>query len=99
MIDDSVALVERAPHRAAAVAFLDWIGGVEAQTLAAERVFRLPARTDLATERLPDWARDTLARLVVADYDAGLAAANGPAWMARWDAEVRGRGAALAASP
>ena len=96
VIDDSAALVERAPHRAAAVAFLDWIGGAEAQALAAERVFRLPARTDLAVERLPAWAQDTLARLVVADYDAALAAAKGPAWMARWDAEVRGRGAAAA---
>jgi iron(III) transport system substrate-binding protein len=93
VIDDSVALVEGAPHRAAAVAFLDWIGSVEAQTLAAERAFRLPARTDLPAEKLPEWARDVLGRLVVAEYDEALAAREGPAWMARWDAEVRGRGA------
>lgn len=97
VIDDSVALLAGAPHRAAAVAFLDWVGSAEAQTLAAERAFRLPARTDLAPERLPDWARDALARLVVADYDEALAAAQGPAWMARWDAEVRGHGAPGAA--
>jgi iron(III) transport system substrate-binding protein len=99
VIDDSVALVERAPHRAAAVAFLDWIGGAEAQALAAERAFRLPAREDLAVERLPEWARDTLARLVVADYDAERAAAHGAEWMARWDATVRGRGTSAPASP
>jgi iron(III) transport system substrate-binding protein len=93
VIDDSIALVEGAPHRAAAVAFLDWIGSVEAQTLAAERAFRLPARTDLPADKLPEWAREVLARLVVADYDEALAAREGPAWMARWDADVRGRGA------
>lgn len=93
VIDDSIALVEGAPHRAAAVAFLDWIGSVEAQTLAAERAFRLPARTDLPAEKLPEWAQDVLGRLVVADYDEALAAREGPAWMARWDADVRGRGA------
>lgn len=92
VIDDSVALVEGAPQRAAAVAFLDWIGSVEAQTLAAERAYRLPARTDLPAEKLPEWARDVLGRLVAADYDEALAAREGPAWMARWDAEVRGRG-------
>jgi iron(III) transport system substrate-binding protein len=93
VIDDSIALVEGAPHRAAAVAFLDWIGSVEAQTLAAERAFRLPARTDLPAEKLPEWAREVLGKLVVADYDEALAAREGPTWMARWDAEVRGRGA------
>lgn len=92
VIDDSVALVERAPHRAAAVEFLDWIGGAEAQRLAAERVFRLPARDDLPVDRLPEWARETLARLTVADYDAALAAERGAEWMARWDSTVRGRG-------
>lgn len=93
VIDDSVALVAGAPRRAAAVAFLDWVGSAEAQTLAAERAFRLPARLDLAPEHLPEWARAALDHLVVADYDEALAAAQGPAWMARWDAQVRGRGA------
>jgi iron(III) transport system substrate-binding protein len=96
VIDDAVALVAGAPHRAAAVAFLDWVGSAEAQTLAAEHAFRLPTRTDLAPEKLPEWARDALARLVVADYDRALAARQGPKWMARWDAEVRGRGAPAA---
>ncbi|MBP1643196.1 MAG: hypothetical protein H6Q03_1865 [Acidobacteria bacterium] len=93
VIDDSVALVAGAPRRAAAVAFLDWVGSAEAQTLAAERAFRLPARLDLAPEHLPEWARAALDHLVVADYDEALAAAQGPAWMARWDAQVRGLGA------
>ena len=93
VIDDSVALVAGAPRRAAAVAFLDWVGSAEAQTLAAERAFRLPARLDLAPEHLPEWARAALDHLVVADYDEALAAREGPAWMARWDAQVRGRGA------
>ncbi len=96
VIDDSVALVSGAPHAAAATEFLDWVGSVEAQSLAAERAFRLPARQDLTADRLPEWAREVLARLVVADYDADRAAAQGPAWMSRWDEQVRGRGAAAA---
>ena len=92
VIDDSIALVAGAPHRAAAVAFLDWAGSAEAQRLAAERAFRLPARTDLPAASLPAWARDVLARLVVGDYDRQLAAERSQAWMSRWDSEVRGRG-------
>jgi iron(III) transport system substrate-binding protein len=94
VIDDSIALVAGAPHRAAAVAFLEYAGSAPAQMLAAERAFRLPARTDLPAERLPEWARQVLAQLVVADYDHALAREQGPAWMATWDQTVRGRGAA-----
>jgi len=97
VIDDAAALVAGAPHRSAAVAFLEWIGSAEAQRLAAERVFRIPARTDLAPETLPEWTRAALAELLPAVYDEALAAREGSAWMADWDARVRGRGAELVA--
>jgi iron(III) transport system substrate-binding protein len=92
VIDDSVALVAGAPHQAAAVELLEYVGSAAAQTLAAERAFRIPARHDLPAEALPDWARDVLAQLVAADYDEALAQARGPEWMATWDREIRGRG-------
>jgi iron(III) transport system substrate-binding protein len=94
VIDDSIALVAGAPHRAAAVAFLEYAGSAPALALAAERVYRLPARTDLPAEKLPEWARQVLAQLVAADYDRALAREKGPEWMARWDQTVRGKGAA-----
>ncbi len=94
VIDDAIALVAGAPHRAAAVAFIEFVGSGEAQLLAAERAFRIPARTDLPTERLPEWARRTLAEMVPAVYDEQLAAAKGPEWMSLWDRTVRGKGVA-----
>jgi len=94
VIDDSIALIEGAPHRAAAVAFLEYAGSAPALALAAEKVYRIPARTDLPASQLPEWAQQVLAQLVVADYDRALATAQGPAWMAQWDQNVRGRGSA-----
>jgi iron(III) transport system substrate-binding protein len=93
VIDDSIALIEGAPHRAAAVAFVEFAGSADALRLAAERAYRIPARTDLPPETLPDWARDVLARMVPADYDEALAAARAQEWMGQWDRTVRGRGA------
>ena len=58
VIDDAVGLVAGAKHAAAARALIEWLGGVEAQRLAAERAFRLPARTDIPPSELPAWARD-----------------------------------------
>jgi iron(III) transport system substrate-binding protein len=92
VIDDAVGLVAGAPHPEAARAFIDWVGSSEAQLLAAERAFRLPARTDLGPEELPEWARDVLARLTPAELDWRLLEERGPEWMARWDRTIRGAG-------
>lgn len=92
VIDDAIALVAGAPHAVAARGFVEWVGGAEAQRLAAERVFRIPARTDLPADALPDWARQALADMRPAEVDADLVAREIQGWMASWDRTVRGRG-------
>lgn len=91
VIDDAVALVAGARHGELARRFIDWIGSREAQALAAEQAFRLPARTDMADE-LPAWAREALAAMVPAAVDWQLIEAEGADWMTTWDRTVRGRG-------
>ena len=93
VINDSIGLVKGAPQPEAARAFIDWVGSREAQMLAAERAFRLPARVDLPAEELPEWARNALAELVVAEVDWALIEREGAEWMKTWDRSVRGRGA------
>lgn len=92
VIDDAIALVAGAPHAAAARGFVEWVGSAEAQRLAAERVFRIPARTDLPADALPDWARQALADMRPAELDGQLVAREIQGWMATWDRTVRGRG-------
>jgi len=92
VIDDSIGLVANAKHPETAKAFIDWVGSEDALLLAAEKAFRLPARTDLARESLPGWAIEALDQIVVAEVDWTLIADRGTEWMARWDREVRGRG-------
>ncbi len=92
VIRDAIALAAGAPHAAAAHEFLDFAGSVEAQTLAAERAFRIPVRDDLPRERLPDWARRVLEEMRPAEYDEALAAKESANWMGIWDRTVRGRG-------
>ena len=92
VIDDAIALVAGAPHGEAARGFVEWVGSAEAQRLAAEQVFRIPARTDLPPASLPDWARQALAEMRPAEVDERLVAREIQGWMARWDRTVRGRG-------
>lgn len=92
VIDDAVGLVRGARHAVAAKAFIEWLGSVEAQRLAAERAFRLPARTDIPETELPEWARGVQKALVPAQLDWERIGREGPGWMSRWDREVRGKG-------
>jgi iron(III) transport system substrate-binding protein len=92
VIADAVGIVARAPHPRQAAAFVDWLGSLEAQRLAAEKAYRLPARTDLPPAELPAWAQEVLAQMTPARYDRALVATHGAEWMERWDREIRGRG-------
>jgi iron(III) transport system substrate-binding protein len=92
VIEDGIAVVHGAKHLSAARAYVDFVGSVEMQLAAAREVFRLPARLDLPADSLPDWVKDVRRRMVVADVDWNLLAAQGPDWMRWWDQHVRGTG-------
>lgn len=92
VIDDSIGLVKGARHPAEAKAFIDWIGSRDALLLAAREAFRLPARTDVPTEELPEWAQEARREMRRATVDWDLMAAQGTEWMSIWDRQVRGRG-------
>jgi iron(III) transport system substrate-binding protein len=91
VIDDAIGLVAGAKHPEEAKRLIEWLGGTEAQLLAAHRAFRLPAREDIPRERLPAWAREVESQLVPAKMDWALLEREGPGWMATWDRTVRGR--------
>jgi iron(III) transport system substrate-binding protein len=92
VIDDAIALVRGSRHPEAARAFIDYVGSEEAQLLAARKVFRLPARTDLPSDQVPAWVGEVQQDMVVAEMDWALLSSQGPAWMSYWDQHVRGTG-------
>jgi iron(III) transport system substrate-binding protein len=92
VIDDAIGLVRGSSHPEAAKAFIDFVGGVEAQLLAATRVYRLPARHDLPADRVPPWVAEVESEMAVAPMDWELLARHGAAWMGYWDRHVRGSG-------
>lgn len=92
VIDDAIAVVNGTKHRRAAERFVDYVGGVDAQILTAEKIWRLPARRGLPVERVPAWVADVERRMVTAKMDWALLAKDGAAWMRYWDRRVRGTG-------
>lgn len=92
VIDDAIGLVRGGKHPDAARAFIDYVGSVEAQLLAADKVFRLPARHDLPADRVPAWVAEVEREMRVTPMDWALLAREGAAWMGYWDRHVRGTG-------
>jgi iron(III) transport system substrate-binding protein len=92
VIDDAIALVRGSRHLEAARAFIDYVGSEEAQLLAARKVFRLPARTDLPSDQVPAWVTEVQRDMIVDQMDWSLLSRQGPAWMSYWDQHVRGTG-------
>lgn len=92
VIDDAIGLVRGSRHPAAARAFIDYVGGKEAQLLTAREVFRLPVREDLPADSVPGWVTEVEREMRVAEMDWDLLSRHGQAWMSYWDQHVRGTG-------
>lgn len=92
VIDDAIGIVRGSKHRRAAEALIEFLGSVEIQILTAERHWRLPARTDLQLDRVPEWVADVERRMVTAPMDWAMLGEQGAAWMRYWDQRVRGTG-------
>jgi len=92
VIDDAIGLVRGSRHPEAARAFIDYVGSEAAQLLAAEKVFRLPVRSDLPPDRVPAWVTEVEREMAVTPMDWELLSREGAAWMGYWDRHVRGTG-------
>jgi iron(III) transport system substrate-binding protein len=92
VIPDAIGIVRGTRRRELARRFVEYIGSVEAQLLATRLVARLPARLDLPADSLPEWAREVVRRMAVADVDWTMLERHGAEWMTYWDRHVRNTG-------
>jgi iron(III) transport system substrate-binding protein len=92
VIEDAIGVVRHTRHLAQAQAFVEYVGSVAGQLLAARVAYRLPARRDLPVDSLPPWARAVRREMRVAAVDWDLLAERDAEWMRYWDETVRGKG-------
>ncbi len=92
VVVDAVAIVKGAPHAALAREFADFVGATPALLIAARGHGRLPARTDIPDDSLPETLQRARRQIVPEPMDWHLLRVQGPAWMRYWDEHIRGRG-------
>lgn len=85
---DGIALVKGARHPKAAQAFYEFVTSpTSALHLAGEPYFRIPTRTDLPQDALPEWMQDLGSRTMTLDWNLYRRHMND--WMRRWEQEIR----------
>ncbi len=87
---DAIAIPRGAPQLEAAKLFVDFVTSKAALEDQAERFHRIPARTDIPADRLPEWMRTPYVQMPI---DWARLARDSAEWMQVWDEQIKGRGA------
>lgn len=92
LLVDAVAVVKGSDNPERAREFVEWVGSEAALVPAAREFYRLPARTDVPEDSLPEGLRRARREIVPEPLDWSLLQEKGPEWMRYWDEHVRGKG-------
>ena len=89
LLVDAIALVHGGKQQAAAKEFYEYVTTPQAFTDAAVKFLRIPARTDLPVDSLPEPVRRARTELKAMPVDAKLLADSLDVWMKYWDSSIR----------
>lgn len=92
VVIDAIAVVAGADRPREARAFVEWAGSRGRILEAAREFYRIPARTDLPSDSLPEWLREAMPRIRAMEIDRGYVQEHTPEWLRHWDRQIRGQG-------
>jgi iron(III) transport system substrate-binding protein len=90
VITDAIAIVRGARHEAEARRFYEFVTSKESMLQQAREFFRIPARTDIIKEELPEWIQTIDLKPMPVDWQQ--LESNEKTWMKLWDERVKGKG-------
>ena len=89
LLVDAIAIVKGTKRPQLARQYYEFVTTREALLEAARRFRRIPVRTDIPTDSLPDWIRDALGRIKPMPGDQRMISDSLDAWMTYWDTRIR----------
>lgn len=89
---DAIAVIKGTGQPQLARAFVEYIGSLEGQLIAARQAFRNLTRTDVPVDSLPEWLVRVSNELRPMELDWALLEERGREWMRYWDSNIRGAG-------
>lgn len=90
VVVDGIALIKNSQNPDDAKKVYEFITTKEAMILQAEKFYRIPSRTDILRDKLPEWIRD--ANYTEMDIDWEMISQRESDWMKKWDSEIKNKG-------
>jgi iron(III) transport system substrate-binding protein len=88
---DAIAVVRGTEQPEVARRYYEFVTSAPALIAAAREQFRIPARTDIPSDSLPDWIRRAQGEIKPMPLDRALLAQHLDEWMKYWDGNIRNR--------
>jgi iron(III) transport system substrate-binding protein len=92
LLVDGIAIVRGTENAEQAKRYYEFVTTKEALVFAADSFLRIPARTDVPTEQLPQWIQDARRQIKPMPLDRKLIADHLDEWMTYWDQHIRNSG-------
>ncbi len=89
LLVDGIAIVKGTKHPKEAQMYYEFVTTLDAMKDAAVNHLRIPARTDIPQDQLPQWIRDANAKIKPMAVDRKMMAEHLNEWMKYWDANIR----------
>lgn len=89
IVTDCMALVKNAPKPDLAKSFYEFVTTKEALAKQAHDYYRIPARSDIEKDKLPEWMREPIKAIPM---NWKLFAEKSNEWMRYWDENIRNQG-------
>jgi len=91
VLTDAIAIVKGTKHRKEAEAFYEFVNTEDSLVLSAQQFYRIPARSDIPKDKLPEWMRNLKIPKMPMNWD--LIEKSSQEWMEHWDNYIRGSSA------
>jgi len=92
LLVDGIAIVRGTRHPREARLYYEFVSTPEALMASADRFLRIPARTDIPADSLPEWIRVANSLIKPMKVDRKVMAENLNDWMKYWDTNIRNSG-------
>ena len=89
VLTDGIAIVKGTKHLALAKDFYEFVTAQESLLLQSQKYYRIPSRTDIPADKLPDWISKN--KFTALDIDWDMVANKEADWMQKWDTEIKSK--------
>ncbi|MBD3185125.1 extracellular solute-binding protein [Candidatus Poribacteria bacterium] len=90
VVTEGMAVIKGSKHPEQAKLYYEFVNNVESMIILAKEHYRIPARTDIPKESLPEWIADT--EFEPMDIDWEVFSNKSAEWMKYWEQNIKNRG-------